>query len=648
MVQYQMKKVISKSGSSKNVYTKVYKNGDKVNITKTEYLQKQKGGQPNLSNLSNLSNKYSSRGTRNTNRLASNLYLSLEKEITNQKNSILNDSDLTLFNWFNSNKEIIRQLVSRFDYNGKLVGDNLSATTFNDFYKWSMLPVIRYLETCPKFENKPIHVTFSVNIREEHLRKELLTNEILQNNVKSALNNLKNRKFNINLFNEILAFKGLTNKISLETIELICGTPGNEKSLIDEVVYEKYVPSETDSNDVVISFFEENDSKLKGRRMYIEATGPWHRVTWLETTMMQCVYEELLRNKLKNEGKTYALWMIEALKRCSKSVNAIKALETERTNKPNSMGYNTPLKGALFTGRRTGGYAFLLLQNLFVKDNYTNCIGTSSVDAWYDIKQVAPARVLMPVGTHAHELSMVISTLMSDIDDKTNYPLTQLIGHYLYFLTSIPNGNIKNKVNMPMLPDTLGTEAFVRIASMINVNVKNGNTNEQSRFLDIIGSARQDSGTLENFVAILDKYDFKGGMMASEIDNIDSLIEASSILRNNNTKYAFGTFGAGGFFGDSEAAWNPSVKNISMAVKAARVYVNYQPTRVKPIKLGDSNSTSKLEVNGLLEKGNSKAAIDRALSFKVYSKRNAKNNENKIAGSLQFTFDNALREIGVL
>ena len=75
-----------------------------------------------------------------------------------------------------------------------------------------MLPVIRYLETCPKFKKKPIHVTFSVNIKEEDLRKELLTNIELQNNVKFALNNLKNRKFNINLFKEILELKGLTKK----------------------------------------------------------------------------------------------------------------------------------------------------------------------------------------------------------------------------------------------------------------------------------------------------------------------------------------------------------------------------------------------------------------------------------------------------
>jgi len=113
-----------------------------------------------------------------------------------------------------------------------------------------MLPVIRYLETCQKFISYPIHVTFSVNIRDEALRTELLNNNKLRNNVKNALNNLKNRKFNIELFKDILQLKGLTDKINEETIKLICGTPGNEKSLIDKVVEEKYLPSRNNSDDV--------------------------------------------------------------------------------------------------------------------------------------------------------------------------------------------------------------------------------------------------------------------------------------------------------------------------------------------------------------------------------------------------------------
>ena len=48
--------------------------------------------------------------------------------------------------------------------------------------------------------------------------------------------------------------------------------------------------------------------------------------------------------------------------------------------------------------------------------------------------------------------------------------------------------------------------------------------------------------------------------------------------------------GAGGFFGDSENAWNSSVKNISMAAKMLRVYEALlasmeRVTRIGPLAL---------------------------------------------------------------
>ena len=528
-----------------------------------------------------------------------------------------------------------------------MVQDEVSATTFNDFYKWSMLPVIRYIETCSKFEGTPIHVTFGVNIRTEELRKRLANDEGLQDKVFKALEKLKDRKFNKDLFKEIIKFKRLN--IDDETIELICGPNEKPRSLIDEVIRNKgkYIPTKENEDKVIVSFFKQNDSKLGSKRMYIEATGPWHKVTWLETTMMQCVYEELLRDKLENDGTSYVDWLFGALERCSKSVYTIKDLEGKRPK--------NPLKGALFTGRRTGGLAFLLLQNLFVKDNYPNCIGTSSVDAWYKISSLEKNRSLIPAGTHAHELSMVMSTLLPNIDNETNYPLTQLVGHYLYYLKSLPGGVIENKSIMPMLPDTLGTESFVRVASLIKVPIKhksnyNSTKNNringtQIRFLDIIGSARQDSGELEKFVEIMDKYDFQGSIMASEIDNLETLDEASNIRRSND-HYAYQTFGAGGFFGDSEAAWKKGIKNISMAVKAVRVFIDFGETKAKPIKLGDSDSPNKLEVDGLLNNNKIKIGKNRAVGIKEYSRRNNKNSEKEI-NDIQTIFDTALANLGI-
>jgi nicotinic acid phosphoribosyltransferase len=633
MVEYKKKEVKLQNGGVRNYYSKLYKNGTEKKITKQEYLKKMSGG--GGGNTMN----------RNQTRVANFLYDNLSNKINMLEISNKNYNNI-LFNWFNEKKEEIEKILFLFDNNGKLINDNLSATLFNDYYKWSMLPVIRYLENCNKF--KPIHVTFSVNIRSDDLRNRLSSDKNLQKKVLNSLIELKDRKFDRELFEKIIKLKQLN--IDTETIDSICGPKGNPRSLIDEVIDEKCTPIEADKDKVTISFFESKDSKLNGaKRMYIEATGPWHRVTWLETTMMQTVYEVLLRDKLDSEKKDYVTWLFEALQRCSRSVESIKKIEKNRGD--------FPMKGALFTGRRTGGYAFILLQNLFVKDNYENCIGTSSVDSWYTLSKIIgrdSKDLLQPVGTHAHELSMVISTLLNLYDNEAGYPLSQLIGHYLYYLKSAPGGFIENKNIMPMLPDTLGTEAFVRVASLIKIPLKhkpgynssknNRKEDELIRFLDIIGSARQDSGKLEDFVKIMDKYCFDGSIMASEIDDIETLEKASKLRRKNGGHYAFQTFGAGGFFGDSEAAWNKKIKNISMAVKAVRVYVNYKETKIKPIKLGDSDG--KLEINGLLSNDESKSQKNRAIKFKNYSKRNNINQNSEIR-ELNATFNKILLSIGV-
>jgi len=632
MVEYKKKEVKLQNGGFRNYYSKLYKNGTEKKITKQEYLKKMSGGGGNNTGYTK-------------NRIANFLYDNLYKKIEILQSSNKNYDNI-LFNWFNEKKAEIEKILLLFDENGKLINDNLSATLFNDYYKWSMLPVIRYLENCNKFKGNPIHVTFSVNIRSDDLRERLSQDKDLQKKVLNELKELKKRKFDRDLFEKIIELKSLN--IDTETINSICGPKNNPRSLIDEVIEEKCTPTEDNKDEVIISFFESEDSKLKGeKRMYIEATGPWHRVTWLETTLMQTLYEVLLRDKLNSEQKDYVTWLFEALRRCSRSVDSIKKIEKNRDP--------FPMKGALFTGRRTGGYAFILLQNLFVKDNYPNCIGTSSVDSWYTLSNITNRKdLLQPVGTHAHELSMVISTLLYNYDDEAGYPLSQLIGHYLYYLKSSPSGFIENKNIMPMLPDTLGTEAFVRLASLIKVPLKhnpkynssknNRKDGELIRFLDIIGSARQDSGELEDFVKIMDKYCFDGSIMASEIDDIKTLEKASQLRRKNGGHYAFQTFGAGGFFGDSEAAWNKKIKNISMAVKAVRVYVNYKETNIKPIKLGDSDG--KLEINGLLSNSESKSQKNRANQIKNYSKRNNINKNNEIRG-LNSIFNRILLSIEV-
>jgi hypothetical protein len=229
---------------------------------------------------------------------------------------------------------------------------------------------------------------------------------------------------------------------------------------------------------------------------------------------------------------------------------------------------------------------------------------------------------LTPIGTHAHELSMVSSALFPHIDqNKYNLPITQIIGHYLYYELVWK----KTRGLSPMLPDTLGTRAFMKAANLIKINV----SERPTKFIDVIQIARQDSGKLSHFKQNMIEFGFLnhdgsskmvGGvptsMMASEIDTSKSLLEAL------NNGYA--CFGAGGFFGDSEKVWsNPDKKSNSMAVKAVRVMYednslnNYKsiPYMIRngnvitgyPIKIGDPDE----RLLGVLKEG--KLSLDKNL-----------------------------------
>ena len=609
----------------------------------------------NSKNNKNLAKEFKKLIVKNTNlskeeklKLLNSIFQTKKNNPTNKENNqsptfLSEDKKLEIFNklieWLDSNSSDVENILTLFEPDGSSINP-LSATVFNDYYKWSMMPVIRAMEKSELLDNKPIHVTFGVNIRNTEYREKLFNDKKLSDAVFENLKKLKNRKFDRELFEKIINEKGL--RIDTETIDLICGIKGSPRSLIDDVITEKYVPTQANKDKVIISFFKGPDEKLGKGRWYIEATGPWHKVTWLETTMMQCVYQTLLEDKLNEVNKKYAEWLFEAMLRCCASVESIVELENSSSK---------ICVGALFTGRRTGGYAFMLLQNLFVNDNYAKCIGTSSVNSWYDLSRIrkskinaiskndnpVPRYVLSPAGTHAHELSMVISTLIPDIDK--GYPLTQIVGHYLYYITS-PDGS-----PFPILPDTLGTKAFMRIANLINVRDKTSKAKQP--FLSIVNSARQDSGTMNGFSEILKEkggdYSFVNNIMASEIENKKDLETAFG-----HPQYK--TFGAGGFFGDSESAWNGNKENISMAVKAVRVYTGLELIAdTYPAKTGNSNADSKLEVNTLLPTAEYQIQVNKAKekrNINYNNKTTISNSSNKtIKEQAQEDFDNTINKI---
>jgi len=545
----------------------------------------------------------------------------LEKNQKLRCQADINGKEL-LQTWYKARQADIATVMDLFDSEG-VYKRPIHATTFSDLYKWTMAPVIHKLETYKPDER--ICVTFGIDLRDESMRADLLASfnagqasgrnedRVLENKIWAALKGLESRPFDREVFTSILK----DTRASLEPlidVDAICGPSGGPPRMLVEAGGVKPLDARhthsIDDDKVSVTFYYNPDAEYvpggaeKGVH-FIEATGPWHKVSWLETSLMQCVYEAKLRFDLETKThKTYDQWLHGALLRCAKSVAFTRLVQASAPS-PAAV-----IKPALFTGRRTGGLLFLLLQNLFFADHFTQigptynphaeepktveiatrtpCLGTSSCDSWYILTRMLNLPCLNPAGTHAHELSMVTSTLFPQLDqNELRLPITQIVGHYLY------SELVQKKTGgpMPMLPDTLGTRAFMKAAKYITLP-------DGAPFLSIINSARQDSGELPAFKANMAEFGYMGGMMASEIDTTGTLVEAAEL--------GYSSFGAGGFFGDSEKVWGrKDASSNSMAVKAVRVvykgaapagipYIQAHPEGVVgyPIKIGDPKNAA--------------------------------------------------------
>lgn len=482
----------------------------------------------------------------------------------------------------------------RFGANGKLPpGDTLPASAFNDFYKWTMMPVIRRLEK----KTGRIQCTFSANIRDKELNAALLDSAkqdppgALFQELTNGLKELSQRHFDVPLFQRACDDTGLS--WDAETFREVCGAD-TPRSMVQELDLDpkgtRRLP--TKPSDVLVQAFIGVDVKTGQERLFVEATGPWHRVTWLETSMMQVIYESFFRRRMRErygeeDEHWYAKWLADAFLRGARSVLAAG---------------QSKMRGIIMTGRRTGGLALMLLQGMFIhsslKDAAGNCLslGTSSVTAHYWLKDAGVTGELLPPvgGTHAHELSMVSSAVFAELDNKAGVPLSQIISHMLYFLHSRPQGDVRDasrKVLMPILPDTLGSKAFFRTAQHLKIPF---GPHKGDPILSVVGAARQDSGSLEAFASLARSFGFGGSLMASEVEVPSNLMDASAL--------GYNTFGAGGFFGDSEKAWSKDGSNISMAIKVLVVHVDGQRTAMDPVKTGDptAGGEGKFEADGLM------------------------------------------------
>mmetsp|Transcript_51384 Transcript_51384/g.94997 ORF Transcript_51384/g.94997 Transcript_51384/m.94997 type:complete len:576 (-) Transcript_51384:145-1872(-) len=513
-------------------------------------------------------------------------------------------------------------IFQRFLPSGRLRDDvdPMPASAYNDIYKWTMLPVMRAAEE----SRDGVYCTVSVNIRDAELRRQLLQSAQagtpLFKSVEAEVRSMAKRVFDRDLFKRVVEDKNVPFWDS-STFDLVCGPADSPRQLAQEVSVDttSAEPRMPTKGTVLVQLFVAHDNRLGENRVYIEATGPWCLVTWLETPLMQAVYEALLRDKMRQkyaqqsdataqedaDAGWYAEWLADAMIRCVKSTDAT---------------IQAKLRTVLMSGRRTGGMPLVMLQELYhcyeLKDAAGNSfnLGTSNVLVHYWVKDAGVPLTVGPTGTHAHELQMVIGALLADMDDAVGCPLSSAVSHALYFYLSLPRGNTKEqarKVLMPFLPDTLGTEAFLKTAA--ELAVPHGIQKDEP-LLDAFGTARHDSGDMATFKEVCQTYGFKGGFMASEIGSKEDLQQASSLN--------FVAMGAGGFFGDSESAWDSGSKSISMAAKMLRVYEgpNLARTASHPMKTGDA--TGKFEADGLLSTDDiarlqRRADAMRAADFKV-------------------------------
>lgn len=490
---------------------------------------------------------------------------------------------------------------------GKIVnadGTELSATTYNDYYKLSMMMTI-YLQQLSK--NCVGITTFGLDVRDAELRKMLAENKdgIVQE-VVEALDTLKLRKFDYDVILATVAGKPFEDFFKSDAAKAIFfNADGTPRTLISaEVPADAPVhrgtciyncpinPEMLAPGQVSIAVFMAPDAKTGEVRLHIEATGEWNKASFLETTMMQAVYQVALQKHLKERGCTFGQWLYEALFRFYLSTTFAGAHCPEMT-------------GFLFAGRRTGHFLLLLLQALLAKRIPDSKIaGTSSFDAWYVLTtKMGFQNIIPPVGTHAHEIQMGAQALFANFDlspaNPEFLPLSACIITYLYYLTAHKGG----AGPMPMLPDTLGTESFCKAAAAFMVHQVIDGKLDTTKFvslLSLITSARQDSGKLGDFRQILEKYGCKCSLFASEIDEMQTLLEAYSL------GYKF--FGAGGAMGDSEKVWNVTGEKLfsaSMAVKIIRMWL-LDPTTGSwvrcrsPVKLGDGNDPVKVTTDPLL------------------------------------------------
>jgi nicotinic acid phosphoribosyltransferase len=519
----------------------------------------------------------------------------------------------------------------------------INAFFANDLYKLSMGPVVNQVS---KNQGGCI-VQFRIDLRTESTFNESLKRDYVLNNKSSfiddltkQLNTFTGRTFHSGMLDSLTTGPGPNWKaywnshkaypirdkslIEREQGNIIANYKKDDNSEITESDFHNGtvilncipVPKDpTQPSTVVISVVS---GAVDGDKPDIRATGYWPLCSWLETPLMQTTYEVMHRHFLKKNNKTYGAWMAEALYRTFSGMEFLS-----RTRKH--------IKVALFSGRRTGGALFNLLQiylwnqfdSQFYPPTHTTpnpCgrnLGTSSFWALETLKNIGLECSIQPSGTHAHELSMTLNVLYPDLDiTDVGFVGSQILGHLLYKKLSA------GPTPTPMLTDTVGTRNFLVTALALT-----DKDNDNKPALCSFASARQDSGKLADYAKMMNYFVTLAKcapplLMASEIDDRDTDFYKAIAA-------GYSLAGVGGALGDSEKIEAIKIlgeefnKNndahfaASEAAKIARVWSGANKSGYT-LKTGDGDG--KVTIDDKAEQTVKEELVNRAINFQKLHK----------------------------
>ena len=254
---------------------------------------------------------------------------------------------------------------------------------------------------------------------------------------------------------------------------------------------------------------------LQDGQVVLLAQGPWFKVTFAETSILQCMAQFMTERMVEAGDQDGVGWCRNALMTFAVSAHCVQQ-RVHETRK----GLVT-----LFAGRRAPHPELHALQHMYLTQLWPR-FATSSLFA---------ARVLPGVqlaGTWAHEGPMAFMALEPQLDARL--PVSSVLWTLLFWASTS---------NCTVLSDGFGSATYKHMLSDLGL-------------LADVAMARQDSGALGRFAAIWPDT----RRMASEIENYADIAEAM--------RCGFEHFGAGGFFGEKRRG----VVEFSIAAKITTAF----------------------------------------------------------------------------